>query len=373
MTSFQQFKTRLSLAFRANFPKPSLMSSYLGRVLIKLASIWQVGGVLFPPCILSSYRIPSSHTTPFMVEECAKGTSRLCRRGSRWWKVSFISLRAPKSPETSDSTKSLIHLLAEAIQAWRYWYANMVVQLQVCWSGLQNSHGSTPDTFLFCSHNDPPVNGPCERLAPVRVHIGSKHAWIRPIPDIGMDGWMWLLQIYTPIWKWLLTLSVEVKCPHAGEEWLLRDGLPVCQPADGALHAFSQAWNSWRMGRFEGTTTTLNAAIQLLTLPHQSQWDIAKLVWFPHHISYTVNLLTASQKTRPLTLQVTWATGHLVTTPLPDFLLAAEVRVSPLACPGVRVQSAFHLQGHLCSFDPRCSGLFSDWWGDSDYVLMHPL
>lgn len=193
------------------------MTSYLGSVLIKLASIWQVGGVLFPPCIPSSYRIPSSHTTPFMVEECAKGTSRLCRRGSRWWKVSFISLRAPKSPETSDSTKSLIHLLAEAIQAWRYWYANMEVQLQVCWSGLSLKTAMAPllihfsfahtMTLLSMGHVSVWLQWGC---------IGPKHAWIRPIPDIGMDGRMWLLLIYTPIWKWLVTLTVEAKCPHRG-------------------------------------------------------------------------------------------------------------------------------------------------------------
>lgn len=159
--------------FRIDFRWWSVTS---GNFLTKLTRIWQVGGVHFPPCILSSYRIPSSHTTPFTVEECAKGTSRLCLRVSRWWKVSFMFLCAPKSPETWDSTKSLIHQLTEVIQAWRYWYANMVVQLQVCWSGLYpKSHGSTPDTFLFRSHNDPPVNGPCERLAPVRVHRIQTH------------------------------------------------------------------------------------------------------------------------------------------------------------------------------------------------------
>lgn len=136
------------------------MISYLGRVLIKLASIWQVGGILFPPWILSSYRIPSSHTTPFMVEECAKRTSRLCRRGSRWWKVSFISLHALKRAETPDSTKSLIHPLAVAIQAWRYWYANMEVQLQVCWSGLSPKQPWLHSRYISLS---PTQRASCQR------------------------------------------------------------------------------------------------------------------------------------------------------------------------------------------------------------------
>lgn len=160
------------------------------------------------------------------------------------------------------------------------------------------------------------------------------------------------------------------------ESGCFRDCLPVCQLAYGAPHVFSRAWNSWRTGgRCEGTTTTLNCSYTAhhtsSTRGQDSPKSVRypqKQVWFPRHISYT-----ASQKTCPLTLQVTWTTGHLVTTPLHDFLLAAEVRVSPLACPGVKVQSAFHLQGHLCSFDPQCSGLFSDWWGESDYVLTHPL
>lgn len=143
--------------------KLKMMISYLRKFLLKPASIWQVGGIHFPPCILSSYRISSSHTTPFMGEECIKGTSQLCRRVSRWWKVSFMSLSAPKSPETWDSGKSLIHQLTEVIQAWRYWYANKMVQLQVCRTGLYpKSPGSIPDIFLCGSHNDPPVNGPCE-------------------------------------------------------------------------------------------------------------------------------------------------------------------------------------------------------------------
>lgn len=46
--------------------------------------------------------------------------------------------------------------------------------------------------------------------------IGSKHTWIRPNPDIGwMDGRMSPLQIFTPLWKRLVTLILEVKCPHS--------------------------------------------------------------------------------------------------------------------------------------------------------------
>lgn len=90
----------------------------------KRANVWQAGGVHFPQCILSSYRISSSHTIPFTGEECVKGTTGLCRWALRCWKVSFMSLSAPESPETWDSSKSLIHQLTEVIQAWRYWYAN---------------------------------------------------------------------------------------------------------------------------------------------------------------------------------------------------------------------------------------------------------
>lgn len=89
----------------------------------KRANVWQAGGVHFPQCILSSYRISSSHTIPFTGEECVKGTTGLCRWALRCWKVSFMSLSA-ESPETWDSSKSLIHQLTEVIQAWRYWYAN---------------------------------------------------------------------------------------------------------------------------------------------------------------------------------------------------------------------------------------------------------
>lgn len=49
---------------------------------------------------------------------------------------------------------------------------------------------------FYRSHNDPPVNVPCERLAPLRLHR-SKHAWIRPNPDFGMDGQMSPLRIFT--------------------------------------------------------------------------------------------------------------------------------------------------------------------------------
>lgn len=150
-----------------------------------------------------------------MVEECVKGTSRVCRRVSRWWKVPFMSLCAPKSPETWDSTKSLIHQLTEVIQAWRYWYANTAVQLQVCWSGLW-----IVAPFLihfFFAHTMTLLSMP--RVS-VWLRWGSKHAWIRPDPDLGIDGQMSPLEIFTPIWKWLVTLTEEVKCPHSGRRGL---------------------------------------------------------------------------------------------------------------------------------------------------------
>lgn len=67
--------------------------------------------------------------------------------------------------------------------------------------------------------------------------MGSKHAWIRPNPDIGMDGRMSPLQIFTPEWKWLVTLVEEVKCPHLGGRGIgrLEDCPTVCQPAYRAL------------------------------------------------------------------------------------------------------------------------------------------
>lgn len=211
--------------------------------------------------------------------------------------------------------------------------------------------------------------------------IGSKHARIRPIPDIGMAGQMWLLLIYTPIWKWPVTLYCGGQVSSQGLEksgWL-RECLPVCQLAYGALHVFGQAWNSWRTGGgVKGRQPPLMQLAHHTSSPREQ--GSPKSVRYPKtglvptsHQPHQSIYWRRAKKTCPLALQVTRTTGHLVTTPLHDFLLAAEVRVSPVACPGVKVQSAFHLQGHLCSFDPRCSGLFSDWWGESDYVLMHPL
>lgn len=154
-----------------------------------------MGGVHFPLYILFSYRISSSHTTPFMGEEYVKRTSQLCRQVSRCWKVFFMPLSAPETPETWDSSKSLIHQLTEVIQAWRYWYANKMVQLKVCRTGLYpKSSGSIPDTFLCRSHNDPPVNGSCECLTPNTLGLDLN-------PDIEMDGWKSPLQISTPLIK----------------------------------------------------------------------------------------------------------------------------------------------------------------------------
>lgn len=115
----------------ANYSKKRLITSHLGRRLSNPTSIWQVGGVPFPLCILFSYRISPSHTTPLIGEGCVKGTSQLCHQVSHWWKVFFMSLSRPENPETRDSGKSLIHQLTEVIHAWTYWYANEMVQLQV--------------------------------------------------------------------------------------------------------------------------------------------------------------------------------------------------------------------------------------------------
>lgn len=81
-------------------------------------------------------------------------------------KVSFVFLSALQSPETWDSSTALIRSsdLTEVSQAWRCWYANKMLQLQVCRGGFQLKrllflvHVSVTHTVPF------PVNGPYEFL-----------------------------------------------------------------------------------------------------------------------------------------------------------------------------------------------------------------
>lgn len=95
-----------------------------GNFQLKLASVWQVGGVHFPPCILSSYRISSGHTTPFMGEQCVKGTSRYVVEfpaGEKFPLCFSLHQRALRLEIAANL--SFISWL-KFIQAWRYWYAN---------------------------------------------------------------------------------------------------------------------------------------------------------------------------------------------------------------------------------------------------------
>lgn len=63
---------------------------------------------------------------------------------------------------------------------------------------------------------------------------------------MGECDFFWSIRPYESDWWPLLWRSSVLT--GAGEEWLLRDCLPVCQLAYGALHVFSGAWNSWRTG-----------------------------------------------------------------------------------------------------------------------------
>lgn len=143
-----------------------LKISYFRKFLIKLAC-W--GVLIF---LLLSYRIPASHTTPFMFEEYVKETRRPCRQVSHRWNVSFIicgALRLETAPNPSavNSEKSL----------GPYRIDMQTVQLQICDQVFKQKKKKgkkkTMATFLIpfplALTMTPPAKGPCERLAPVRV------------------------------------------------------------------------------------------------------------------------------------------------------------------------------------------------------------
>lgn len=106
---------------QAKLGQNGLRISYFRKFLIKHAG-W--GVLIF---LLLSYRIPASHTTPFMFQEYVKETRRPCRQVSHRWNVSFIicgALRLETAPNPSpvDSEKSL----------GPYRIDMQTVQLQVC-------------------------------------------------------------------------------------------------------------------------------------------------------------------------------------------------------------------------------------------------
>lgn len=136
---------------QAKLEQNGLRISYFRKFLIKHAC-W--GVLIF---LLLSYRIPWSHTTPFMFEEYVKETRRPCRQVSHPWNVFFMICR---SPETRDGTKSLTRQFREVTGALPYWYANG--SAAGLWSGLytkKKRHGYIPHTFPFSSHNEPPCQG----------------------------------------------------------------------------------------------------------------------------------------------------------------------------------------------------------------------
>lgn len=146
----------------------------------KRANVWQAGGVHFPQCILSSYRISSSHTIPFTGEECVKGTTGLCRWALRCWKVSFMSLSLQRAlrPEIAANLSFISWLKLfrpEGIDMQTRWFSFRSAEQTF----IQNKKNKTPCSFLIhftvADTMAPPVNGPFERLAPLTVHRIQKH------------------------------------------------------------------------------------------------------------------------------------------------------------------------------------------------------
>lgn len=114
-----------------------LRISYFRKFLIKHAC-W--GVIIF---LLLSYRIPVSHTTPFMFEEYVKQTRRPRRQVSHQWNVSFIicgALRLETAPNPWPVNSEKSH--------GPYRNDMQTVQLQVCDQVviLKKSHGYIPDT-----------------------------------------------------------------------------------------------------------------------------------------------------------------------------------------------------------------------------------
>lgn len=202
---------------------------------------------------------PHSHTTQSMVEERMKGTSRLCRRVSCWWKVSFMSVYSLRLKQ---------HQISHSSADWSY------SSLKVLRCKLD---GSAAGPFI----------GPLSRksLAPSLIHFcfaqtmtflsvvhtsiwpqwgctGSKHTWISPNPENGIDGQISPLQIFTPQWKRLVTLPVEVKYPHSGRRGVATSGLSAILPARLQATASIHSGMKRAGGRFKGQQHLLSSLPQ---------------------------------------------------------------------------------------------------------------
>lgn len=179
----------------------------LGSFATNLARIRQVGGVSFPLCILSSYRIPSSPIHGWGV-----GKGNQSAMSSRFLLVkSFLSVS--REPE---QTPNLSAQLTEVIQAWK---------VLICKHG-----GSAAGPPIRLSISKKPRLLPwyisscltqCTLLSMVHVSVwlrrgsmGSRHTWIRPNQDIG--------------WKGALTLTTGgLSVPTVAAEGLCAS-LPAC-------------------------------------------------------------------------------------------------------------------------------------------------
>lgn len=186
--------------------------------MTNLAHIRQVGGVSFPPCILSSYTIPSSP-----IHGWGMGKGNQSAMSSRFLLVkSFLSVsQCTKAPQEPEKTPNLSSQLTEVTQAWK---------VLICKRGGSAAGPpirlSIPKKLRLL----PWYISSCltQWTLPSMVHVsvwlqrgsmGSRHTWIRPNQDIG---------IFTPRWKGALTLTAGgSSVPTVAAEGLCAS-LPAC-------------------------------------------------------------------------------------------------------------------------------------------------
>ena len=178
-----------------------MIIGYLRKVWPRFC-IWRVGGVNFPPCALFSYRMSSSHTTPLHGWGVCKGNQP------------GMSSRFPADEKFSLCLSLHQRALRPEIGAklafisWLKLFRPEGIDMQTgrFSAGLQNRPLSkkalAPFLIHFC------VTYTMTPLSMVHVSvwlhwgcIGFKYAWIRPNPDIEMDGRMSPLQIFTLLMK----------------------------------------------------------------------------------------------------------------------------------------------------------------------------
>lgn len=171
--------------------------------------------------------IPASHTGPFMLQERLEGnhsamSSRLLLLG----RFLSISLRRSRDPR---KTPNLSSQLTEATQAWRYWDANAVVELQ-----LQRAISLSAATKLhpWCILSDLAQSKPRLASGWIRSQPGYWERWVGATSSGCHPG-------ERERWPRLLGGQVSPVC-------LREDFVPVCQSVCGALLGSSQPWSSWR-------------------------------------------------------------------------------------------------------------------------------